>query len=266
MKSTLLSGAAVATALAASAFSASGALAQDTGWYGAIDLGGHHQRGLESQFVSGAGGGAFTGTEGFNFRVRDIDYAGFARIGYRLTPNFRIEVEGGYRHGSLQSVTDFADQTGDVDLCATGSTAESCGKPDGNVNAWTGMVNALIDILPAARLDPFIGGGAGANHVKVRADGDLVGTGVVGSAHGNVDDSSTKFAYQGIAGVAFRASERLNVDLTYRYLSGSKINFLAVDQTDGVSGVLSGRYRDQSLTLGLRYSFASPPPPPPPPP
>jgi OmpA-OmpF porin, OOP family len=260
MRLKLLAGAAVATV-----FAASGALAQDTGWYGAIDVGGHHQRGLESAFVSP--NLPFLVGDGLNFRVRDIDYAGFVRLGYRITPNFRLELEGGYRHGSLQSVTDFNGPHLDFDLCGMGSTEDNCvGKPQGTVNAWTGMLNGLIDILPAARLDPFIGGGVGANHVKVRADGAFVGTALEGTLHGNVDDSSTKFAYQGIAGVAFRASERLNVDLTYRYLSGQRVNFLVVDQTDQKSAVVSGRYRDQSLTLGLRYSFAAPPPPPPAPP
>jgi len=144
MKLKLLAGAALATV-----FATSGALAQDTGWYGAIDIGGHHQRGLDSQFVSG-NSPAFLVGDGLNFRVRDIDYAGFVRLGYRLTPNFRIELEGGYRHGSLRSVTDFAGPQPDFDLCATGSTADACGQPQGNVNAWTGMVNGL---MPACTVD-----------------------------------------------------------------------------------------------------------------
>ena len=41
MRLKLLGGAAVAALVVAG-----GASAQDTGWYGAIDIGGHHQRGL----------------------------------------------------------------------------------------------------------------------------------------------------------------------------------------------------------------------------
>ncbi|MEO7026873.1 MAG: hypothetical protein ABI056_04885, partial [Caulobacteraceae bacterium] len=44
MKTKLLAGAAIATVLAAS-----GALAQDTGWYGAIDAGAHHSPTLDTR-------------------------------------------------------------------------------------------------------------------------------------------------------------------------------------------------------------------------
>src|SRR5665213_537636 len=97
MKLKLLAGAAVATV-----FAASGAFAQDSGWYGAIDIGGHHQNGFHGAFAP-------TGTDadGFNFRVHDVELLGFGRIGYRISPHVRIELEGGYRHGGIQSANDF---------------------------------------------------------------------------------------------------------------------------------------------------------------
>ena len=45
MKVKLLAGAAMAAV-----FAASGAYAQDTGWYGAIDLGAHYMEGLDGAF------------------------------------------------------------------------------------------------------------------------------------------------------------------------------------------------------------------------
>src|SRR5450432_4823626 len=117
MKLTLLTGAAVA-AIA----TASGAFAQDSGWYGAVDIGGHHQTGLETAFPPLAGD-----ADGFNFRVRDVEIAGFVRLGYRLSPHFRLELEGGFRNGGIQSINDFktpdtpSPDGADIDLCSTGS-------------------------------------------------------------------------------------------------------------------------------------------------
>ena len=262
MKMKLLAGAAVATVLAAT-----GASAQVLGWYGAIDIGGHKTPAMTDTFDPPVGQG-FLNSPGLVVRTNQIDYTGFARLGYRFSPHLRVEIEGGYRHAGLRSVNDPPGTPVDLQLCNQNSAAGSCNSPEGTVNAWTGMANVLFDVLPTSRIDPFIGGGLGVMHVKVRADGTLESStvGFTGTVHGNVDDGSTKFAYQGIAGLSYQASERLNIDLTYRYLSGSRIKFLAVDQTDQVGAMLSGRYQDHSVTLGIRYAFAAPPPPAPPPP
>src|SRR5665213_488442 len=225
MKRTLLAGAALASVLAAS-----GAFAQDTGWYGAIDLGGHHQRGLETNDTDG-NVPALTGN-GLNFRAHTIDYAGFLRLGYRLAPHFRIEIEGGYRHGGLSGggINDLAsgpvfngvNQGTDVQLCDSGDTT-SCNTPPGYVDSITGMANALFDVLPESRFDPFIGGGVGFNRVKINTGGNLIGSATGNNAIGfGIDESQTKLAYQGIAGIAYRATDRRNIDLTYRYLSGAR--------------------------------------------
>src|ERR1700677_623747 len=108
MKLRLLAGAALAAALAGS-----GAIAADGGWYGAIDIGGHHLQGIEVQ--------APVVEDTFNDRIRSVDWDGFVRLGYRITPHVRVELEGGYRHGSLHSVHDVPTTIGnDIDVCATG--------------------------------------------------------------------------------------------------------------------------------------------------
>src|SRR5580698_4251890 len=97
MKLQLLAGAALA-----GVFAASGALADPapSGWYGAIDLGGHSQPPIQttSEF-SGPGGppSKLRFDTGFNF-------AGFARVGYKISPHFRVELEGGWRTSDLNKV------------------------------------------------------------------------------------------------------------------------------------------------------------------
>nr|MBA3812582.1 porin family protein [Caulobacteraceae bacterium] len=242
MKPQLLAGAAAAALLAAT-----GAFAQDSGWYGAIDLGAHQIRPFET-VASGEE------PQGLNFRT-NINFAGFARLGYRISPHVRVELEGGYRRSGNFSSAHDTDQPplGDgFDLCAVGSAPGQCDRPDGSLDAWTGMANLLIDVLPNAILDPFVGGGVGVNYIRLRADGAININGDNTADTLSIHDSNTKFAYQGIAGVAFRASERLNVDLTYRYIDGQRAGFKSVATGTFQPGTFSAHYRDQSLTLGLR--------------
>jgi OOP family OmpA-OmpF porin len=94
MKLKLLAGAALAGALAAGSASATPA---DSGWYGAIDLGGH----FKSPMVSTAQFGEL-GDSPANLRFNDAaNFAGFARVGYKINPHFRVELEAGYRTTEL---------------------------------------------------------------------------------------------------------------------------------------------------------------------
>jgi outer membrane protein OmpA-like peptidoglycan-associated protein len=257
MKVKLLAGAALAAM-----FAATGASAQVVnGWYGALDLGYHMPEGIEASSESTAPAYYWT------FDSED-DWTGFARLGYRVNPNWRVELEGGYRPGELESVrgrsTDAV--TG---LCAPGvirtTAAPTCQSPSGEIEAWTLMANVLFDLLPAeSRFRPFIGAGIGVNRLKIEAIGQVsnVPSGL-GPAIQNVviDDEDVNVAWQGIAGLAYSVTEQLAVDLTYRYLSGSEVDFDATGSAaTGVQpGSFTGRYDDQSVTVGLRYSFAPPP-------
>src|SRR5579862_3734956 len=99
MKLKLLAGVAMAgVAAAATAYAAP----SDTGWYGAIDLGGHFPQGLGTH-------GSVNELTGPPADLRfdtKANFVGFARIGYKVTPHMRIELEGGYRPGDLGSVTE----------------------------------------------------------------------------------------------------------------------------------------------------------------
>ena len=248
MKVKLLAGAALAAV-----FAASGACAQDSGWYGAADIGAHYMEPLN--FVV-SDPGLTPPVEHWTARVQEYDWTAFARLGYRVSPNVRVELEGGYRPGNLNSVVD---RTDSLAICAPGSTT-TCGRPNGSVDSWTVMGNVLFDLLPHSAFTPFIGGGIGANRVNGTLSGDELAGAVALTARGDpaFAGSIVKFAYQGIAGLSWRASEHVNVDLTYRYLSGSDLGDF---KTNAVFNY--GAYSDQSLTLGLRYAFFAPPPPPP---
>src|SRR5690606_36804523 len=86
MKIKLLAGVAMA-----GRFTAGAANADPNGWYGAIDAGCHTTEVETNRGID-------------EFEVDD-DWAGFARLGYRFTENWRVELEGGYRPGELGELT-----------------------------------------------------------------------------------------------------------------------------------------------------------------
>ena len=254
MKFKLLAGAAMAAV-----FAASGAAAQ-VGWYGAIDLGYHWPDGIKADSSNLAANGIkYT----WRFNQKD-DWAGFARLGYQFTDHWRVELEAGYRPGDIQSVRGGTTQA-IVGLCTPGvvrtTAAPVCGSPHGKIESWTVMGNVIYDIGPDWVIDPFIGAGVGVNHISLTTDGQFSNvTGVITGPAGtnpaiqnlHIDSSSTEFAYQAIAGLAWKATDRLHVDLTYRYLDGSDGQYHSLGTAALQPGTFSGKYIDSSVTLGLR--------------
>jgi opacity protein-like surface antigen len=125
MKFKLLAG----VALAVTTLAASGATAQDSGFYGALDVGYHWSD--NTNFETGLGTASLDG---------DDDWIGLARLGYRLSPHWRVELEGGWRPGELQPPT--VDATGDWEVLSL-------------------MGNVIVDFMPDGDLHPFLGVGAG---------------------------------------------------------------------------------------------------------
>ncbi|MDY6925437.1 MAG: OmpW family outer membrane protein [Pseudomonadota bacterium] len=231
-------------------FAAGAASADPNGWYGAIDAGWHAAGVATAQDV--------------DFDVEN-DWAGFARLGYRFTENWRVELEGGYRPGDIGEVNLGATP---AYLCNVTPAAGACEIPDGEISSTSLMMNVIYDFGTAeSALRPFIGLGAGVNRVNTDFIGTLASNRAIGVG---ADDSSAKLAAQAIAGLTWAVSDRAMLDLTYRYMV-SNMEFEAFDSSPAVTvGPFQGRYEDSSVSLGLRYSFGAeeveyiPPPPAPP--
>jgi opacity protein-like surface antigen len=146
----------------------------------------------------------------------DSDWAGFGRIGYQFNENIRLELEGGYRPGDLESIRG----TGPIQgLCTPGprrnAANQVCGPVNGELNASTLMLNAIFDFdfdfgLFGQRLVPFVGAGIGAAEVQNKVFGQLSNIGAPGqpapagvSPFQNlvIDDIERAIAYQGILGL-----------------------------------------------------------------
>ena len=82
------------------------------------------------------------------------------------------------------------------------------------------MGNVIYDFMPSSRINPFVGLGVGVARVDVKTLGQFsaVPAGQTPYQNLSIDDNDTVFAYQGLAGLAWQATDRLSVDLTYRML------------------------------------------------
>ncbi|MDP8916804.1 MAG: outer membrane beta-barrel protein, partial [Pseudomonadota bacterium] len=228
----------------------------------------------------------------------ESDYAAFLRAGFRFNENIRLELEGGYRPGDLESVRAENANSVPQGLCTPGvrrtAASPTCGNIDGEVNASTLMLNGIFDLdfdfSPfGQRIVPFIGVGVGAAEVHVKGFGQLSNVTTGGQTVRQsgfaeiqnlvVDDIERAFAYQGLLGLSAQLTEQLALDLTGRFMMTNDIEIgsVTLNGTGGATGpnngggnilnlgTFDGNYRDTSVSLGLRYTFAAPPPPPPPP-
>ena len=159
------------SAAGALALSAGAAAAEPNGWYGAIDAG-WHTAGVAT-------------AEDVDFDI-EPDWAGFARLGYRFTENWRVELEGGYRAGELGEVNVGATP---AYLCNVTPAVGACEIPDGKITSSTLMANVIYDFGSAdAALRPFVGLGAGFNQVNTRFTGTIASDRTILLA---ADDDST---------------------------------------------------------------------------
>jgi outer membrane protein OmpA-like peptidoglycan-associated protein len=207
------------------------------GWYVGLEGGGNwiDDTDATSIFDADPPGGGILSTGEFTF---DTGWAAIATVGYGFGRNWRAEFEAGYRSNDVDS-----------------STAA-------DVSEWSAMVNVLYDIhlTPSATLS--LGAGAGGDFAQLHID------------PASYDADDWNFAYQGIAGLAYSLTDKIDLTLTYRYLRISEPEFEG--RTLGPAGLLSYSLDDvtkHTATIGLRYAFGAPaaapmaeaaPPPPPP--
>lgn len=168
-------------------------------------------------------------------------WAALATVGYGFG-GLRFELEGGYR-------------------------ANETGSNDASLNEWSVMANALYDIQLTNRISLTLGAGAGGDFAMLELP------------QNGFDDDQWAFAYQGIGGVSYAITRRLDLFANYRYLRVHEPSFETFATVGLSSGLLAFDLDDvgkHTATLGLRYAFgveappppppAPPPPPPPPPP
>ena len=219
-------------ALAPLAFASVAAANGRNGWYVGLEGGGNWiEKTTERTTIDILPIGGTTSTTTGSFRF-DTGWAGLATVGYGFGNRWRIELEGGYRDNDI--------------------------KTRGSLTEWSAMVNALYDIPVMNRLSVSLGIGLGEDYAELRRPPSLSP-----AAAAAFRDHDWNFAYQGIAGVSYEISDRLDAFVNYRYLRVTEPEFSDIVPVDGptVLALVNVDMDDvtkHTATIGLRYHFGSP--------
>jgi len=216
------------TALTAAFAVTADAAASNRGWYVGVEAGANWLQDTDD-LVTVFGG---------NFTSVNIDYdtgwAAIATVGYAFwESNWRVELEGAYRSNEIDN--GIAKGFGPIPAGATVIT-------DGSVSEASLMVNAIYDIHLTDRLTLSLGAGAGIANVNFELDNVPV----------PVDDREWGFAWQGIAGLSYAISDRLDLTLNYRY---HRVEDDLDFQTLGFIGNKLDTLENHTVTVGLRWDL-----------
>ncbi|MCM5554971.1 outer membrane protein [Pleomorphomonas sp. NRK KF1] len=136
----------------------------------------------------------------------------------------------------------------DAGTCATGAYI---GSESVKIEAYSALANVYADLGNFHGVIPYIGGGIGASYLRT-SDVQSAAKGLDGNSPKG--DGKWNFAWALMAGVEYPISDRLSVDLGYRYLNLGDAQTASVTDAQGVSSRM--KYEDitaHEVRVGLRY-------------
>lgn len=183
-------------------------------------------------------------------------------VGYKFNSWLRADVTGEYRSKVSFKGSDFFTYPNGGGSLTDGYS--------GGYKSWVALANIYADLGTWWCITPFIGAGIGAAHLQTTGIADVGFTDYgVQSSYFAEGASKTNFAWAVHAGLAYKATDNLTIELAYRYLNMGKAGHGQGFFYDGSpAGPSSFQYRDmtsQDLRLGVRWTCCEVPPPPPPP-
>ena len=166
----------------------------------------------------------------------------YATVGYDYSNNFRWDVvEFSYRNNDIRH------------WAGDGQGFSGWPQMSGDTESMAFMSNLLYDFGSAeATVRPFVGLGVGYARLSADYLGPDAGAGALA-----IDDRSWEFAYQGIAGLAVKLADGLNLDLTYRYFATMDPDWSGT--VGALPATFTSDYRTHSLFAGLRWNFGAAP-------
>ena len=216
------------------------------GWYIRGDLDYHYSTFKGADYITygvTCCGLPVPGTGSFDFGELKGAFSVGAGVGYQLNKYLRADLTVDYLFGS-----EFTGQTSGV--CG----GLPCTSSDGSsYSAFLTLANAYVDLGTWHGFTPYVGAGIGGAYVKWD---DLNNT-IAGVTTVHAGAKNMRFAYALMAGTSYCVTDRIKLDVGYRYsrVSGGRMFELAP-----VTGPGAGPGFDEGLNIhegraGLRYQF-----------
>ncbi|HEY1722562.1 MAG TPA: OmpA family protein [Magnetospirillaceae bacterium] len=158
-----------------------------------------------------------------------------------------ITAAGGYAFGPVRVEGELGWRDNGLDKAANpGGTVSA----SGDLQPWTLMANGYYDFATGTSWTPYLGAGVGMAYL----DGNVQEAGTTVSELGRAG-----FAYQGMAGVAYKVSDALSLKGEYRYLATEQIEVPNTSAVGGGHGNMT--YEAHSVLVGFIYHFGAEPKP-----
>lgn len=181
----------------------------------------------EGPYLGVSGGAVFYQDNGALYDVSgnvaksfDTGYAVKLSGGYLFDNNLRLEGEAGYKNASIAAPT----------VVGTGGAIRP---RDTDLTVKSILFNGFYDFKSSLPITPFVGIGIGA------LQGDL-------QTYTGGDSTDITFGYQASAGFSYSVTERLNLDLSYRFEGATR---------DFKFDIIELSYRTSNILAGIRYTF-----------
>lgn len=187
--------------------------------------------------------------------------SGVIGLGYQFMDIFRADVTAEYFEGRFDgsSLTPTP--------CAGEGAGTSCAfSHSANFSALGLMANAYVDLATLAGFTPYLGAGLGATHIDWKtvheSSACIAGGGTCAGLAGGASyqgRDSWRFTYALMAGVSYEVTDRLKLDMGYRFsrIGGGNMFDFGAEALAGASGA---KGHDDGLTrheirVGLRFAF-----------
>ena len=113
------------------------------------------------------------------------------------------------------------------------------------------MLNAYYDFKNTSKFTPYVSAGAGVTRVKNKQtlNSEFSEEGSLGS------DTNNSFTWSAGAGVSYKVTENVALDLAYRYVDADEIEFNHNISSEGVNLKSTADLVSHDYSLGIRYNF-----------
>lgn len=147
--------------------------------------------------------------------------SGGAGIGYQFNDLFRADLTGEFFEGTFEGSGRTAQPCSGAAPAGTGCSYDG----SADFRAYGFMANGYVDILNVSGFTPYVGAGIGATHVAwgtfTASPSCVDGSGACGGATfadaRYAGEDGWRFTYALMAGVSYSVSDRVKLDIGYRF-------------------------------------------------